>query len=376
LPSGQVYGTSSQPPEIPNSPPPSRRNLILGIFFVTLTVVSLVSMGQLAKMNETFQKPFYTVYQNYCIYSLAFPLYYIISQFILSPCTSISPPIEDYQKNGVYGWYKFFLITIPLGLGTFIGFGLYWLALTKTSLGAVVTLLNLIPIFCYIFSVIFLGEYVSFFRIMALILCIAGAVILTVDDMLSSSGSVLGDIYVIICAVMWGGWDVVIKKLVGHCKATPFMIISVWGITALLLYWPGFIILDKTGIEPFRLPEGREIWLSLAAGIANLTELMCGMTVVLLISPLFMAISITLGTPLAFAVDMIMNGITLSLMKIFAILMIGFGFILLTISYYGYEWGRTYQFCQSKERDEEVGMTDFEETKFDKQTALTKQSLI
>jgi drug/metabolite transporter (DMT)-like permease len=50
-------------------------------------------------------------------------------------------------------------------------------------LGSVMTLLNLIPVFCYVLSAIFLGEHLSIFRVGAVLLTIGGAVGITLEDM-------------------------------------------------------------------------------------------------------------------------------------------------------------------------------------------------
>lgn len=51
------------------------------------------------------------------------------------------------------------------------------------------TLWNLVPVFCYIFSVLFLGEYISINRVLALILAFSGAVSVTAYDMIHSPGN-------------------------------------------------------------------------------------------------------------------------------------------------------------------------------------------
>ena len=51
-----------------------------------------------------------------------------------------------------------------------------------------ITLLNLIPVFCYILSVVFLGEHISANRILALLFCFSGAVAITINGMLEGDG--------------------------------------------------------------------------------------------------------------------------------------------------------------------------------------------
>src|SRR4051812_23617837 len=48
------------------------------LFLVAIVVISIVAMGHVAQQNTDFQKPYFTVYLNYCFYALTLPVYLIL----------------------------------------------------------------------------------------------------------------------------------------------------------------------------------------------------------------------------------------------------------------------------------------------------------
>eukprot|EP01126_Amoeba_proteus_P000852 TRINITY_DN10243_c0_g2_i15.p1 TRINITY_DN10243_c0_g2~~TRINITY_DN10243_c0_g2_i15.p1 ORF type:complete len:336 (+),score=65.17 TRINITY_DN10243_c0_g2_i15:1926-2933(+) len=302
-------------------------------------VLCIVGAGQVAKLNTSFQKPFFTLFLNYGFYSLTLPVYIVLRSIFSFSFFGYRSLEKDFSTHHSYSFLKFCLVCIPVGYLSIAGYGLFWFGLTKTSLGAVMTLMNLTPIFVYILSVFFIGDHISFLRIVAVAMTIGGAISITVEDMSNSSGNVGGDLAIVASSFIWAVVNILIKECVQNCVSAPYMLLTIWGIQSLLTTWPLFFILDATGVEPYEIPTGATLGLCFAISVMSWGDLSFGFTAIALTGPLFVSVSLSLSTPLAFLLDVFVNHVTPNTIKIIAIVIMIVGYILLNVSYAGTKVG-------------------------------------
>jgi hypothetical protein len=120
---------------------------------------------------------------------------------------------------------------------------------------------------------------------------------------------------------------------------------------------------------------------ALCSNVVAWVEVSSAYTVIRLVSPLFVSVSLTLCTPLSFLLDAFVNHDPPSVGKIIAVCVILVGYLILLASYAGYEIGPTWTplpggLCKVKsgagtieeiEMDEEaIGLLDSRENRFEK----------
>eukprot|EP01126_Amoeba_proteus_P067090 TRINITY_DN9838_c0_g3_i3.p1 TRINITY_DN9838_c0_g3~~TRINITY_DN9838_c0_g3_i3.p1 ORF type:complete len:198 (+),score=39.61 TRINITY_DN9838_c0_g3_i3:690-1283(+) len=144
----------------------------------------------------------------------------------------------------------------------------------------------------------------------------------------------------------WAVIDTLSKEVMSEQSlSSPYMLLSLWGTVTILFLWPFFFIFDATGLEDFQLPDAHSGGLVAATAVVSWIEVTAGYTVMWLITPLFITVSLSLGTPMAYLLDVFVNHTTPSTMKIFAIVGLLIGYLMLNLSYAGYEVGPVYYPC-------------------------------
>mmetsp|Transcript_9680 Transcript_9680/g.8526 ORF Transcript_9680/g.8526 Transcript_9680/m.8526 type:complete len:134 (+) Transcript_9680:547-948(+) len=121
-------------------------------------------------------------------------------------------------------------------------------------------------LFVFILSCVFLrSESSSFLKLLGVLLSFAGATIITVfesNDEGDARNRILGDIFTIISAILYGGYATFLKFKVPEEAEKNFSMISFLGFVGLInvfLLLPLFPIFHYTGIETFELPNQKTL---------------------------------------------------------------------------------------------------------------------
>lgn len=125
----------------------------------------------------------------------------------------------------------------------------------------------------------------------------------------------LGDTLALLSAVLYGCYTTLLKRRIGDESRldTPLFFGSV-GLANLLLLWPGLVLLDYTGIEPFLLPQTAHLWamILINALVGTFLSDYLWLMAVLMTSPLVVTLGLSLTIPLSMAGDIVFKGLNVS----------------------------------------------------------------
>ncbi|KAF2398668.1 hypothetical protein EJ06DRAFT_479462 [Trichodelitschia bisporula] len=120
-----------------------------------------------------------------------------------------------------------------------------------------------------------------------------------------------GDVQALFSAILYGLYIVIMKKKIGDERRVNMpLFFGFVGLLNMLLLWPGFFILNWTGIEPFELPpKGRVLTIILASPrLSSLLSDFCWAYAALLTSPLVTTVGLSMSIPLSLIGQMIIHG--------------------------------------------------------------------
>ncbi|KAH1345081.1 hypothetical protein KXV68_003989 [Aspergillus fumigatus] len=120
----------------------------------------------------------------------------------------------------------------------------------------------------------------------------------------------LGDAMAAFSAVMYGVYTIVLKRQVGdESRVNMVLFFGLVGLFNMLLLWPGFVILQFTGIEPFVLPDTGRIWtIVLVNSFSSLVSDICWAYAMLLTTPLVVTVGLSLTIPLSLVGQIFLQG--------------------------------------------------------------------
>ncbi|KAL6076964.1 EamA domain-containing protein [Balamuthia mandrillaris] len=222
------------------------------------------------------------------------------------------------------------LAAIPLTVFWWLANYCYTLSLPLTSVASILSIEQASTIFVYILSVIFLREKITLIKVMAVVVCIGGVVLIAFgddegskhDSSSSSSASssetkqkpLLGDIIVVFSAIGGACYMVFYKRVLcsggGGGLGLPAVnvLLGCVGLCNALFAWPGLIIVNYTGWEPFVLPTSASIVRAVLAKafLSVMYNYLLNYGIVVT-SPLFMRIAIMCSVPASFLVQWILS---------------------------------------------------------------------
>jgi solute carrier family 35 protein F5 len=237
--------------------------------------------------------------------------------------------IEDHSFATVISTAKLASIMCPLW---FLMNYLFNLSLTMTTVASGTILSSTSSLFVLIISVCIFKEPFSYWNLAGIIVCIAGAAIVSLRDELgngstpssssnpsnpsnaSSWNAVIGDLICLLSAVFYAIYTALLKvKLPEGSKIDLQLLFGFIGLFNIVFLWPFFFILDYFNVEKFVLPDANTfLWLFVNGFLGSaLSDFLWAKSVVLT-SPLIATMSMTLTIPLAMIVDNVFNGVTFS----------------------------------------------------------------
>lgn len=214
------------------------------------------------------------------------------------------------------GARRYISVALSISPGWMLANYLFNLSLDHTSVASNSVLSTTSNLWTMLFSVCFLGESVNPVKLLAVVLTIGGAALVSAAD----SGEVpqdgdgarwQGDAMALTSACMYGAYSVLLKYRVPDGEQTLSMplVFGFVGLAVLLSGWPFLWFLDATSLERFRLPSARTLgFLSLNALVGtNLSDVLWAQALQLT-TPLVATLGLSLTIPLGMLSDMVLHG--------------------------------------------------------------------
>ena len=149
------------------------------------------------------------------------------------------------------------------------------IALQYTTVASCTIFLSTSSLWTLFFGVLTKVEKFTLTKLLAVLLSLLGIILVSTADLSGSSSSgpsrqqpflnaFLGDLIALGSATLYGLYTTLLKKYAGSPERTDMLLFFgfVGAFNALTL-WPGLVILNETGIEPFKMPPTRRGWIIL-----------------------------------------------------------------------------------------------------------------
>eukprot|EP01116_Phalansterium_solitarium_P014148 TRINITY_DN31691_c0_g1_i1.p1 TRINITY_DN31691_c0_g1~~TRINITY_DN31691_c0_g1_i1.p1 ORF type:complete len:345 (+),score=64.46 TRINITY_DN31691_c0_g1_i1:147-1181(+) len=293
------------------------RYLLAGSVVVLLVGGSFI--GQYLQVTYRYDKPFWLTYSNTAVIGLLLP---------------VSRLLDSQLPFRRLAWQS-----LPFAFLWFIANYLYALSLSRTSVASVLSIEQSATVLVFVLSVIILREPLSVLKCTAVLLCIAGVVLVSFADRVSgpAADGWLGDVLVSGSTIMTATYMVLFKKFLAPTdqSATNLSVASVTaflgciGVWNIVLFWPGVLVVHFIGFERFALPSSGAAWGlyvgSMLVGLLFNSVLNWGVAST---SPLFMRIVVPLSIPASFLIDVIVLHTAIQWLWVLGVVSILAGFAL------------------------------------------------
>ncbi|KAK7431753.1 hypothetical protein QQZ08_001690 [Neonectria magnoliae] len=227
--------------------------------------------------------------------------------------------------------------------------GLSWyIAVSLTTPSDLTAIYNCSAFFAYVFSVPLLKEPLRLDKSVAVLIAIAGVLVVAYGDTkpgtqdVEASNRFFGNLVIGVGSVLYGLYEVLYKRFAcppegvspgrGMIFANTFG--SCIGLFTLTVLWVPLPIIHFLGIEKFELPVASTCWLILLAVLANATFSGSFLVLISLTSPVLSSVAALLTIFIVAIVDWFITGEPLSYAAIFGGAMIVVAFLGLTWSTY------------------------------------------
>lgn len=292
---------------------------VKGFILLGLVVILWVGSSTLIQtiFEETnFNKPFFLTYFSTSLFSLYFIDIFRRRQDIRN---EVLPGLRFTAINAA----KF----CPLWFGANY---LYNLSLTLTSIASSTILSSTSGIFTLLLSIFLIKASPDLFKFLAVLVSFGGTVCIAMSDWDTQSETALGDILALSGAVVYALYCIFISK-VGESVYLPHLFAFVGAINFVCLM-PLFVVLNYTGVETFRFPNGEVLGFLFLNGLFGtvLSDVLWAFSVKYL-NPALSTLGITLTIPLSMVVDAIIDDMRYSVVYIFGAIFIICGFFIMAM---------------------------------------------
>ncbi|KAG2716810.1 hypothetical protein I3760_03G144500 [Carya illinoinensis] len=172
-------------------------------------------------------------------------------------------------------------------------------------------------LFTFLVSLAFLGEMFTWVKLISVLLCMAGTIVVSLGDsqtsLTAASNPLLGDILAIVSSALYAVYITLIRKKLpdddgksGHASMAQFL--GFLGLFNLLIFLPVALILNFTKLEPFELLTWEQFGLIVGKGLLDnvLSDYLWAKAVLLTTTTVATA-GLTIQIPLAAIVDSVMG---------------------------------------------------------------------
>eukprot|EP00040_Diaphanoeca_grandis_P039468 m.259143 g.259143 ORF g.259143 m.259143 type:complete len:394 (-) comp37611_c0_seq1:108-1289(-) len=290
-----------------------------------------------------YENHFFMAFCTRICWSLTFIVWYLW-KLCLAPVTTYENDPKNLGRGmGLFSWRTYLKWSTGLGIVIFASTYTWYLSLPLTSMAGNSAVYMTAPVFVFIFSVPLLKEKVTFLKVLATLLCVAGSAVVAVYGSAGASSgddSFIGYVWVIVSVVLYSGFEVFYKKYTCDPE-DPFPVANsqrffgMCGIAAVLTMWPFFFVFNDihgTYGEPFTLPDWDAVPLVIIISLADTMFNVFLLLTILLSSPLFTSIGTVAVIPLTSLTDYLYRDLTLTPLGFGGAAMILVGFVCMVIA--------------------------------------------
>ncbi len=201
-------------------------NNISALLNLSIALLAVSCAPIFIRLSETELSANGTVFNRMLIFVVVFGMLRGIRQTLTQPKnTSLIPPLLLQE------W----IFLIIVGICSIISLVLWALSLEYTTVAKSMLLSNMTPAFTSVGAWLFLGKRFDSKFITGVIIALVGAMALGLEDLNSSEGNLIGDMYALLSAVFLGSYFLVVEKLRSRFCATTILL---WrcGIGSILLF--------------------------------------------------------------------------------------------------------------------------------------------
>eukprot|EP00026_Physarum_polycephalum_P010491 Phypoly_transcript_10655.p1 GENE.Phypoly_transcript_10655~~Phypoly_transcript_10655.p1 ORF type:complete len:372 (+),score=40.13 Phypoly_transcript_10655:82-1197(+) len=296
-------------PLLPPVAPPARKKRPVDYLVCALVVIFMVASAQLSSMLQVkyhFNNPAFIIWFSTSWLIFCFPLQiinHICLQHHKGSIVEILGGIHTLKKN--VKWAPLFTIFWYLANYLFV-----W-GIAYTNVPSSLTIEQLATVFVFILSVIFLKEVATIGKIMSVLICIGGVILVAFSDKknINEGRSPLkGDLLIVGSCCATALYMVTYKRVVGHTDvASVNTLLGFIGLCNCLFLWPVFTLLHFLDSEPIN-PHNAPAWgiLVASAALSFCFNYLLNLGI-FFTSPLFFRVAQICSIPASFAVGLVLG---------------------------------------------------------------------
>lgn len=186
-------------------------------------------------------------------------------------------------------------------------------------------------LFCHLFKV----ERFTILRSLALVVTMAGVVLVAFADKKSGNDSLIGDALAIVSAICYGLYASFLRIRIKDEKQVKMpMFFGFVGFFNLILLWPLFFILHHTKVETFEIPSLKSTLILTINGLIGtvLSDLLWSL-VIFLTSATVATVGLSLNVPFSLILDITIKQRKFPLQYYMGALVVLFGFLVANLSH-------------------------------------------
>ena len=293
------------------------RKAVVGLCLLLCVVVLWVGSSTAIQAIFTevgFDKPFFLTYFNTSMFSL-----YLLSLIWKKVPEPVLPNLFAVAKVALIFcpfWFTAnYLFNISLGLTS---------VASNTILSTTSGLLTLIV------SIYALNESPDVVKFLAAGLSLGGVACIALSDENSGEDTVIGDALALGGAVAYSIYSVLLKKLASDVDMVLFF--GFVGAINIVLFLPGFLIVNYSGLEPFAWPDSLALLcLILNAFFGTFISDMLWALSVKCLNPALCTVGLSLTIPLSLIVDAVLYHMTFAVGYLMGALLVIAGFLIMAM---------------------------------------------
>lgn len=282
---------------------------ILLLLVICLWVASSTAI-QLLFTSGGFQKPYFLTYFSTSMFTL-----YLLTL-----------PFKRPSKEEFFRIWRQAAMFCPLWFGANYFFNL---SLSMTSISSNTIISSCSGVLTLVLAVIILKDSPDFMKFGAALLALGGVAMIAVNDQNSGSEGLFGDVLALCGAFMYASYSVFLKARAQNLDIAIFF--GCVGMTNIVLFMGGFLILNYTGFEVFELPSKIDWAVLCLNGFFGtvISDLLWALSVRYL-NPALCTVALALTIPIAFFVQAMLFSFTPTVFNIFGAFLVIIGFLVMS----------------------------------------------
>ena len=290
------------------------KHLIIGLSYIVGTIFLYIGSSMLinAIYKDISNSPYFLTWITESFKVVYFIIYAL-------------PLKENIFHRSKHPVKKIVITGLVYGASMIIATYAFDLGLDYTTPSSGNSLNSTLSIFTCMFSIWILKEdKVNRYKIIACALVVIGIIVICAGDKANAPNRVLGDILCTASSVLYAISGVILKLLMKDDEGYPyFLMLGFCGLSILIVFWPGILILNAYGFERFIMPNVKELLLMFLVSISNaLIPDYYYLKALMILGPTICTFSYTLIIPFSVLGDYLYEGTTYNRYFIIGILLI------------------------------------------------------